>query len=74
MVKEFRDPPPEPRQKMPSAPPAKPEQRAHADILLAILHEQRQTNQLLSVLIKALADDYSEPDAEPQTYMDGTPV
>lgn len=47
----------------------------HAESLLAlILAEQRQTNQLLMMLIDALGEDSADPDAEPQTYMDGTPV
>ena len=47
----------------------------HAESLLAqMLEEQRQTNQLLLMLIEALSEDSADPDAEPRTYMDGSPV
>ena len=48
----------------------------HAESLLEqMLLEQRKTNQLLSLLIEALADEEgSDPDAPPLTYMDGSPV
>lgn len=46
-----------------------------AESLLAlILAEQRQTNQLLMMLIEALGENESDPDDEPLTYMDGSPV
>ena len=38
-----------------------------------MLAEQRKTNELLAMLIEALADE-GDPDAEPAKYMDGTPV
>lgn len=44
-----------------------------AVLLENLLEEQRKTNQLLVMLVQALADE-SDDDAEPQTYMDGTPV
>ena len=43
-------------------------------LLTQILEEQRRTNQLLLMLIEALSQDDSDPDAEPLTYMNGTPV
>jgi len=39
----------------------------------ALLDEQRKTNELLALLIQALADE-ADPDTTPTTYMDGTPV
>lgn len=48
----------------------------HADIaptLRDLVAEQKQTNQLLVLLIQALADE-ADPDAEPTHYMDGTPI
>lgn len=39
-----------------------------------MLIEQRRTNELLVMLIEALADSDGDPDAEPMVYMDGTPV
>lgn len=45
-----------------------------APALNRLLEEQRQTNQLLLLLIDALSEEGSDPDAEPKTYMDGTPV
>lgn len=45
-----------------------------AESLLAqLLEEQRRANQLLALLIQALAEDV-DPDAEPTHYMDGTPI
>ena len=49
----------------------------HSDIrplLEEQLVEQRQTNQLLLMLIEAMGEEDSDPDDEAQTYMDGTPV
>ena len=47
---------------------------ARAESLLEeLLLEQRVTNQLLVALIGALAEE-ADPDDEPMTYMDGTPV
>ena len=43
-------------------------------LLAQILEEQRQTNQLLLMLIEAMGEEDSGPDDEPVTYMDGTPV
>ena len=40
--------------------------------LTLMLEEQRKTNQLLLLLIDAMSED-DDPDAEPLTYMDGTP-
>lgn len=42
-------------------------------LLTEMLAEQRQTNQLLLMLIEALSDD-SEPGEEPVRYMDGTQI
>lgn len=37
--------------------------------------EQRKTNALLLTLIEGMAEqEEQDPDAEPMTYMDGTPV
>lgn len=49
----------------------------HSDIRPLIeeqLVEQRKTNQLLMMLIAALGEEETDPDAEPKTYMDGSPV
>ena len=43
------------------------------DTLRAILEEQRKTNELLVLLIDALADEQDE-DAPPARYLDGTPA
>lgn len=50
-------------------------------LLEQMVAAQQQTNLLLekiarqqAMLIQALADDERDPDAEPVTYMDGTPV
>jgi len=46
-----------------------------AESLLAeLLNEQRQTNQLLMMLIEALAQESEEPDAQPGRYLDGSPA
>lgn len=39
-----------------------------------MLIEQRKTNELLVMLIDALAESEGDEDAEPMTYMDGTSV
>lgn len=43
-------------------------------LLQLILQEQRKTNQLLLMLIEAMGEEDADPDDEPVTYMDGTPV
>lgn len=43
-------------------------------LLTQLLEEQRKTNQLLLMLIEAMAQGDADPDAEPVTYMDGTKV
>lgn len=43
-------------------------------LLEQLLQEQRKTNQLLLMLIEALSQEDGDPDAEPLTYMDGSPV
>lgn len=45
-----------------------------APTLNRLLEEQRQTNQLLMMLIEAMGEEDPDSDDEPQTYMDGTPV
>lgn len=42
-------------------------------LLLAMLEEQRKTNQLLTSLIEAMGDE-GEIEVEPQTYLSGAPV
>lgn len=42
--------------------------------LALMLEEQRKTNHLLLMLIEAMGEEDSDPDDEPQTYMDGSPV
>lgn len=52
-----------------------PSPKKQADILTLILEEQRRTNGLLMTLIEGMAEQEEEDlDAEPDTYMDGTPV
>lgn len=46
----------------------------HERLLAELLQEQKRTNQLLAILIEALADDDPDKDRQPQTYIDGTPV
>lgn len=41
-------------------------------LLQELLDEQRETNQLLVLLVQALSEE-EEPDEEPATYLDGTP-
>lgn len=43
-------------------------------ILRDLLDDQRKTNQLLHLLIQALAEDGEDPDAMPTSYLDGTPI
>jgi len=43
-------------------------------LLRQMLEEQRRTNALLAMLIDAMGDEGDDPDAQPDTYMDGTPV
>ncbi|EPQ7090566.1 TPA: hypothetical protein ACID41_003831 [Pseudomonas aeruginosa] len=43
-------------------------------ILRDLLVEQRLTNQLLNLLIQALAEDGEDPEAMPTSYLDGTPI
>lgn len=45
-----------------------------APTLNRLLEEQRQTNQLLLLLIEAMGEEEGGLDAEPLTYMDGSPV
>lgn len=42
--------------------------------LMLLLAEQRKTNELLGLLIQAMAEDNADPDDEPATYLDGTPI
>ncbi|WP_289105843.1 hypothetical protein [Halomonas sp. RT37] len=42
-------------------------------LLREILLEQKRTNELLALLIQALADE-ADPDDPPTTYLDGTPA
>ena len=45
------------------------------DLLIQMIEEQRKTNELLLTLIEALGEEESEdPEAQPETYMDGTKV
>ncbi|MBF8651300.1 hypothetical protein IRZ81_10845 [Pseudomonas putida] len=51
-------------------------QQAFLSIFKQILAEQAKTNELLAGFLQALAqdqDDEPDPDAEPRTYLDGTP-
>ncbi|HCD9060279.1 TPA: hypothetical protein NEF99_001002 [Pseudomonas aeruginosa] len=43
-------------------------------ILHSLLEEQRKTNQLLHLLIQALAEDGEDPDAMPTSYLSGEPI
>lgn len=43
------------------------------ELLRALLDEQRKTNELLVMLIEAMADEQGE-DTPPRTHMDGTPA
>ena len=45
------------------------------DLLIQMIEEQRKTNELLLALIEGMAEQEDrDPDAEPEVYMDGTPV
>lgn len=49
----------------------------HADIaptLRDLVAEQKQTNQLLMMLIEALSEEEEDPDSQPMRYMDGSAV
>ncbi|MGV5083099.1 hypothetical protein [Pseudomonas aeruginosa] len=49
----------------------------HSDIrplLGDLLGEQRTTNQLLHLLIQALAEDGDDPEAAPTSYLSGEPI
>lgn len=51
-------------------------QQAFMLIFKQILAEQAKTNELLASFLQALAEDQGDepdPDAEPRTYLDGTP-
>lgn len=43
-------------------------------LLREIRDEQRNTNELLAMLIEAMAEADGDMDTEPTRYMDGTPV
>ena len=44
-------------------------------LLVQILEEQRKTNELLLMLIQAMAEEQGQdPEQAPSTYMDGSPV
>lgn len=45
-----------------------------APTLNRLLEEQRQTNQLLLMLIEAMGEEGGDEDQEPQTYLDGSQV
>ncbi len=51
-------------------------EQAFLSIFKQILAEQAKTNELLASFLQALAEDQGDepdPDAEPRTYLDGTP-
>nr|WP_236165747.1 hypothetical protein [Pseudomonas fulva] len=51
-------------------------EQAFLSIFKRILAEQAKTNELLASFLQALAEDQGDepdPDAEPRTYLDGTP-
>lgn len=51
-------------------------QQTFLSIFKQILAEQAKTNELLASFLQALAEDQGDepdPDAEPRTYLDGTP-
>lgn len=48
--------------------------RDNCPLLTQIVEEQRKTNQLLLMLIEAMGQEDADPDDEPATYMDGSPV
>ncbi|AHC65184.1 hypothetical protein ACF0C8_09915 [Pseudomonas aeruginosa] len=43
-------------------------------LLRDLLDEQRTTNQLLHLLIQALAEDGDDPEAAPTSYLSGEPI
>lgn len=43
-------------------------------LLTHLLEEQRKTNQLLMMLVEALAQEDAEPDVVPVAYLDGSPA
>ncbi|HFS8927694.1 TPA: hypothetical protein ACH1VU_004940 [Pseudomonas aeruginosa] len=43
-------------------------------LLRDLLDEQRKTNQLLHLLIQALAEDGDDPEAVPTSYLSGEPI
>ncbi|WP_218777488.1 hypothetical protein, partial [Pseudomonas aeruginosa] len=43
-------------------------------LLRDLIDEQRKTNQLLHLLIQALAEDGEDPDAVPTSYLSGEPI
>ena len=43
------------------------------ELLMQLLHEQRQTNHILTMLIDALAEEDIASSDEPLRYMDGSP-
>lgn len=43
-------------------------------LLRDLLDEQRKTNQLLLLLIQALAEDGDDPEAAPTRYLSGEPI
>ncbi|HCJ6265499.1 TPA: hypothetical protein NU587_002101 [Pseudomonas aeruginosa] len=43
-------------------------------ILRDLIVEQRKTNQLLHLLIQALAEDGDDPEAAPTSYLSGEPI
>ena len=55
-------------------PPIMPAAKEREDTLSLILQEQRKTNELLVMLIEAMAEADGDMDAEPTHYMDGSPV
>lgn len=48
----------------------------HAELLAAMLEEQRRTNQLLTALVNLMLDSDEEDEGEaiPSTYLDGSPI
>ena len=48
--------------------------RNDSDTLRAILDEQRQTNNLLTILVSLLMDQEDPDDDAPTTYLSGAPV
>lgn len=51
-------------------------QQAFLSIFKQMLAEQAKTNELLAGFLQALAEDQADepdPDAEPRSYLDGTP-